>query len=192
MKNNYKEILIRKYYSFSSEEIIEKKNLLELEIVNLLTQVKKPDSEDLQIWGLTFYFSENDKASKLNLALEKFISAFELNKNNFLACLYIAHCFQDIANYEDALKYYNLVNEKKLKEFQFWRYVKLIEQIGFCHYKLGQERKGRERFEEVLSHYKTQPKNKFGGLAKPSELLSCLNPADRIVQEIKEIETYLK
>ena len=76
-----------------------------------------------------------------------------------------------------------------MKKFQLWRYVKLIEQIGFCTYKLGNETAGIVFFEKVLNWYIKTPENE---LARPSELLECLPKNHRIVIEIKKIEDYLE
>lgn len=188
--NIYKKILIEKYDAFSLEENAIKKKLLQVEIQNILRDVTSPDTEDFYIWGLTFYSidDETEKEINTNFALEKFLKAYQLDPNNFLACLYIAHCFQDKNDFNQALNYYEKVNQEDLKEFQIWRYVKLIEQIGYCHFKLGREEIGKKKFTEVLTWYK---KTEFGQLAVPSELMECLDKSDQIVKEMLEIEDYL-
>jgi len=188
MSTEYKELLIKKYEAFSWEENQERKKLLRFEILNVLKEVEEPDSDDFHIWGLTYYMSDDDKEYHTNLALEKFLKAYELNPLNFLACLYIAHCFHDKGELDNALKFYELVNKDDLKEFQIWRYVKLIEQMGFCNYKLGNQRLGRKLFQEVLEWYRKLP---MEDRAVPIELLQCLPESDKIVIEIKEIEDYL-
>ena len=173
------------------EENETKKSLLQIEIQNVLRNVNNPDSEDFHIWGLTYYSinNEKEKNQNTNLALERFLKAFELDKSNFLACIYIAHCFHDKKEFKEALKYYEKVNQKELKKIQILRYVKLIEQIGYCHFKLGIKEVGRQKFEEVLSWYKNK---EIGEMAVPTELIECLDESDQIVKEIKEIEDYLK
>jgi len=188
-EKSYKDILDKKYEDFRLEEHQQKKKLLQTEIRNILNNLEFPDSEDFYIWGLSFYFSDEDKDYNTNLALEKFLKSFQLDSNNFLACLYIGHCFQDKKDLQNALDYYEKVNQKELKEFQIWRYVKLIEQIGYCHFKLGRKEIGRKRFEEVLTWYK---KSELGEMAVPTEIIECLDKSDQIVKEIKEIEDYLK
>ena len=190
-KKNYKKILIDKYDAFYLEENATKKKLLQIEIQNILRDVFNPDTEDFHIWGLTYYSidEEAEKEINTNLALKKFLKAYQLDTNNFLACLYVAHCFHDKNDLNQALNYYEKVNKEDLKEFQIWRYVKLIEQIGYCHFKLGREEIGKKKFEEVLNWYK---KTEFGQLAVPSELMECLDKSDQIVKEIMEIEDYLK
>jgi len=150
MNQGYKDILIKKYETYVLEQFPERKKLLRFEIFNILNGLEKPDSYDYQIWGLTYYNSINDKEYNLTLGLDKFQTAYEMDSSNFMACLFIAHCFHDKGNLKDALKYYELVNQEELKEFQIWRYVKLIEQIGYCNYKLGNYDLGREQFKEVL------------------------------------------
>lgn len=187
-KHKYKKLLLKKYDTFSMEENETKKKLLQFEVQNILKSIEEPDSEDFYIWGLTYYFMDNKDYYEVNLGLEKFVLAYELDSNNFLACLYIAHSFQDRKEYESALEYYTKVNQNQLKEFQLWRYVKLIEQIGYCYFKLGKKDIGRKKFEEVLSWYK---KTELGVMVVPLELIECLDELDEIVQEIKKIEDYL-
>lgn len=188
MSEDYKEILIEKYDSYIMEEYGEKKKLLRLEIFNILNEENQLDSDDFYIWGLTYYMADEDKKHNKNLALEKFIKAYELDVCNFLACLYIAHCYHDMGDLKNALRYYELVNKNDLKEFQIWRYVKLLEQIGYCEYKLGNEKKGREYFLNVLEWYRKLP---IEDRAVPTEMLACLPESDKIIIEIKEIEDYL-
>lgn len=189
MKNKkYKALLINKYDAYSLEVSGVKKKAIQFEIIRILESVKNPDSEDFYIWGLTFYMAGEVKENNLRLALEKFGKAVELDKDNFLAILYAGHCYHDKKAFKKALFYYEAVNVNRLKEFRIWRFVKLIEQIGYCKYKLGRIKEGRESFEEVLKWYE---KMEFDELAVPSELLECLDDSDPIVVRIKEIEDYL-
>ena len=188
MKAEYKEILIKKYEEFDLEENQERKKLLRFEVFNILKEVEEPDSEDFHILGLTYYKSDDDKEYNRNLAIEKFLEAYNLDSTNFLACLYVAHCFHDNGELGDALKYYEQVNKQDLREFQIWRYVKLIEQIGFCNYKLGKKDIGRKQFQEVLEWYRKLP---MEDRAVPTEMMQCLPESDEIVIEMKEIEDYL-
>ncbi len=188
MHQAYKKILLSKYEDFELEDKPERKISLRFEIFEILEQLEKPDSDDLHIWGLTYYMSDDDKEHHKKLALEKLLRAYELDASNFLACLYVAHCFHDKGEFEIALEYYEQVSQERLKEFQVWRYVKLLEQIGFCNYKLGNRAVGRKQFQEVLEWYKKLPEEDF---AVPAEMMECLPDNDKIVIEMKEIENYL-
>lgn len=188
-KRSYKNILHKKYEAFSLEENLIKERLLKMEIFQILRDIENPNSEDFYIWGLVYYQLSVDKDYNTNFALDKFLKAYELDSNNFLACLYVAHCFHDKKDWLGALNYYEKVDQQDLKEFQIWRYVKLVEQIGYCHFKLGRKKIGRKNFEEVLTWYK---KGEIEGLAVPTEIIECLDESDSIVFEIKEIEDYLK
>ncbi|MEQ9100226.1 MAG: hypothetical protein RIF36_20105 [Imperialibacter sp.] len=188
MNLEYKDILIKRYEDFESEENPERKKLLRSEVFNILKELEGPDTNDFHIWGLTYYMSDGDKEYHTNLALEKFLEAYELDSTNFLACLYVAHCFHDKGELDSALKYYERVNKEELKEFQIWRYVKLIEQIGFCNYKLGDKELGRKQFQEVLEWYRKLP---MEDRSVPTEMIQCLPESDEIVIEMKEIEDYL-
>ncbi len=189
MNPQYKDLLIGKYQNFVQEENQKRKLTLRSEIFNILNELKQPDSDDFYIGGLTCYMSDDNKERHKGMALEKFLMAYQIDSTNFMACLYIAHCFHDRGELSDALKYYKLVNKENLKEFQIWRYVKLIEQIGFCNYKLGNRDLGRQQFQEVLQWYKELP---MEDRPVPTEMLQCLPESDEIVIEIKKIETYLK
>ncbi|MBI6118315.1 tetratricopeptide repeat protein [Salegentibacter maritimus] len=146
------------------------------------------NSLDYQILGLIDTESEDWKDNSENI-IDNFKKAVEKDKSNFMAQLYLAHIYHDIGNLELALNNYLKVDTKALKEFRLWRYVKLIEQIGFCTYKLGNETAGIVFFEKVLNWYKQTPENE---LARPSELLECLPENHRIIIEIKKIEDYFE
>jgi tetratricopeptide (TPR) repeat protein len=146
------------------------------------------NSRDYQLLGLIDTESDDWKNNSVKI-IENFKKAVEKDKTNFLAQLYLAHIYHDIGNLELALKNYLKVDTKALKKFQLWRYVKLIEQIGFCTYRLGNETAGILFFEKVLNWYIKTPENE---LARPSELLECLPENHRIVIEIKKIEDYLE
>ena len=188
MNQTNKTLLIQKYDAFELEENPHLKKHRRIEIFNLLQNEEEPDANALYIWGLTYYFSDDDKAYDTRMALEKFLQAYHLDKNHFLACLYTAHCYQDQNELTEALKYYELVNQDALKEFQIWRYVKLIQQIGYCHYQLDNQVLGRKHFQEVLEWYNKLPAE---DRPVPSELLKCLLADNEIVIEIKQIEDYL-
>ena len=188
MKLEYKNILIKKYEDFVVEDIPERKKILRLEIFSILKKLETPDSNDLQIWGLTYYHSNEDKEHNLNWGLQKFLEAYELDAQNFMACLYIAHCYHDQGELKMALNYYNLVDKVALKEFQIWRYVKLIEQIGYCNYKLGYINLGRQLFQEVLSWYRKLPSE---DVVNPTEMMQCLPESDDIVIEMQKLEDNL-
>lgn len=185
MNTDHKDFLIEKYENFRLEDNTERKKLLRYELFTILQQIENPDSNDFHIWGLVHYMSDDDREYHLNLALERFTQAYETDNQNFMACLYLAHCYQDKGGYENALKYYELVNQEDLKHFQTWRYVKLIEQIGFCHYKLEKKDLGRKYFLEVIDWYRKLP---MEDLAHPTEILKCLSDSDEIVIELKKIE----
>ena len=147
--------------------------------------LEQPDSTDLYIWELTYYFSDDDSDHHLGLGLEKFLAAYELDSCNFMSCLYIAHSYHDRGELKNALKYYELVDKEALKKFQIWRYVKLIEQIGCCNYKLGNKELGRSKFQEILDWYRKLP---FEDRVDTIELMQCLPESDEIVIELKEME----
>lgn len=112
-----------------------------------------------------------------------------MDDTNVLLPLYLAHCYHDMNQLKLTLENYNKVNKEHLKDFQIWRYTKLIEQIGYCEYKLGNKQIGEKHFENVLQWYKKLPEI---DRTVPSELIDCLPKNHRIVIEIKKIETYLE
>lgn len=190
MERVYKKLLIQKYEAFDFAIEPRIKKLLQFEVFNILRGIEDyPDSNDLHIWGLTYYMADKDETYDIDLALEKFLEAYQTDSSNFMACLYIAYCYHDKVMYEEALKYYEMVDQKVLRAFQLWRYVKLIEQIGFCHYQLGRQVLGRQMFQTVLEWYrKLAPEDRV----VPSEMLACLPASDEIITEMKTIEDYLE
>ena len=175
------------YDKFVIAETLIEKEQLRNHIKDKLVSLKEMTSENHQILGLIDYESEDWKNHSERI-LENFSKSVEKDETNFLAQLYLAHIYHDTGKLEIALKNYLKVDSKALKIFQLWRYVKLIEQIAYCKYKLGNETAGIVLFEKVLKWYKKAPENE---LARPSELLDCLPENHKIVVEIKKIEDYL-
>ena len=188
MKFEFEKEILEEYDKFSLSENLIKKESLRKSIRGKIIAQTELNSLDYQILGLIDTESEDWKDNSEKI-IENFEKAVEKDKSNFMAQLYLAHIYHDIGNLELALKNYLKVDTKALKEFQLWRYVKLIEQIGFCTYKLGNETAGIVLFEKVLNWYKQAPENE---LARPSELVECLPKNHRIVTEIKKIEDYLE
>ena len=185
MNSQNKETIIAKDDHFEAEEEPALKIRLRDEVLGILNSLFAPDSDDFHIWGLTYYMSDDNKDYHRKLALQMFQKAYQLDNSNFLACLYIAHCYHDNKQLKSALKYYELVNRQALLEWQPWRYVKLLEQIGYCHYKLGNTDRGRTYFQDVLEWFRKLPSE---DIVPPGDLLDCLPDTDEIVIEIRRIE----
>ena len=184
---DFKEKILKKYEDFSLLDNKIEKDILRSEIKSMLAEHSKMDSDYYHILGLLNYNSYDWKEN-IKTSIQNFKKAIELDKNNFLSQLYLAHCYQDLNQLELALENYKKVNQQKLKNFQLWRYVKLIEQIGYCNYKLGNKSEGIVYFKKVLKWYQKSSKN---NLATPSELLKCLPDDHQITIKIKKIEDYL-
>lgn len=183
-----KDKIFDKYYEFSLLENQTEKDILRSEIKIMLAQYSEMDSNCYHLLGLVDYESD-DWQKNIETIIKNFKKSIELDNDNFLAQLYLAHCYHDLNKFELALKNYNKVDSKKLKDFQLWRYTKLIEQIGYCHYKLGNKKLGEQYFQEVLEWYKRLPEI---DRVVPSELIECLPDNHWIVNEMKKIETYLQ
>lgn len=183
---SFKDKIFEKYDDFSLLENKTEKDVLRSEIKTMLAEYSEMDSNCYHLLGL-LDLESSDWKENIETSIGNFKKAIELDKGNFLAQLYLAHCYHDINQLELALKNYNKVNKEKLKKFQLWRYVKLIEQIGYCTYKLGNKTAGIAFFEKVLNWYKEIDENE---LAVPSELVECLPNDHRIVTEIKKIADY--
>ncbi len=179
--------IFNKYDDFVLAEEKIDKDFLRSEIKLLLEGFSNKDSNCYYLLGLIDYESD-DWEMYIESIVANFKKAIELDKENVLPQLYLAHCYHDQNNLKLALENYQKVDKQKLKEFQIWRYTKLIEQIGYCYYKLGDKQKGEEYFEEVLVWYKRLPEI---DRVVPYELISCLPKKHPIVIEIKKCETYL-
>ena len=185
---NIRKKIFEKYDEFILAEPKTEKDKLRAEIKSMLSEYTQKDSNCYHLLGLLDYESE-DWEINIEKCILNFTKAVELDANNVLPQLYLAHCYHDLNQLELALENYNKVDKEKLKEFQIWRYTKLIEQIGYCEYKLGNEKIGEKHFEEVLEWYKKLPEI---DRVVPSELMDCLPKTHRIVTEMKKIETNLK
>ena len=179
--------IYQKFDEFTVLESQPKKETLRIEIKNKILSNKKISSEGYQILGLIDYESK-DWEKKSKDIIKNFTKSIKKDKTNFLAQLYLAHIHHDLGNLEIALENYLKVDKNALKNFQVWRYTKLIEQIGYCKYKLGNEKEGIKLFKEVLEWYRKLPET---DRVVPSELMECLPENHEIVVEMKKIETYL-
>ncbi len=185
---SFKNKIFKKYDDLVLIENKTEEDILRSEIKLMLEEYSEKDSNCYHLLGLVD-FESDDWEKHIGKSIWNFKKAVELDENNFLAQLHLAHCYHDLKQLDLALENYNKVDKQKLKEFQVWRYTKLIEQIGYCEYKLGNEKIGEEHFEEVLKWYKKLPEI---DRVVPSELIECLPKNHRIVTEIKKIETYLE
>lgn len=185
---NLREKIFQKYDEFILLENKTEKDFLRSEIKTMVTEYSELDSNCYHLLGLVDYESEDWKEN-IQTSIGNFKKAIELDKDNFLAQLYLAHCYHDLNQLKLALENYKKVDREKLKEFQVWRYTKLIEQIGYCQYKLGNKHIGEQYFEKVLEWYKKLPEI---DRVVPSELIECLPKTHWIVIEMKKIETYLE
>lgn len=172
---------------FSLTESKEEKDELRVEIKKLIADYPNKESKCYHILGLLDYESDDWKEN-IEQSIENFKKAINLDNTNILARLYLAHCYHDLNLLELALENYNKVDKEGLKSFQIWRYTKLIEQIGYCEYKLGNKELGEQYFKEVLEWYRKLPEI---DRVTPSQLIECLPEEHWIVKEMKTIEMYL-
>jgi tetratricopeptide (TPR) repeat protein len=178
----YRRRLYNKIKELEAEADNEKKIKLqkELEIIFGKIPESRRIEKDYYIAGLGSY-----KLCKLVNAIEYFSRALNLYPGYNMARLYLAHCFQDEKEYGEALINYLKVNQTELKNnFPVWRYVKLLEQIGYCFYLTDEVQKGIEYFNNVLYYYERFRETE---LAYPSEMLSCLPDDHHLKKEIMKL-----
>ena len=185
---NYKDLIFQKYDAFVSAETTMIKERLRAEIKALALAYPDKDSNCYHVLALVDYESD-DWRENIDVIIKNLQKALALDADNFLAQLYLAHCYHDIGELATALENYLKVDQQQLQEFQIWRYVKLIEQIGYCEYKLGNIAKGEKYFSEVLEWYKKLPEI---DRAVPSEMMECLPHDHKIAVEMRKIESYLE
>jgi len=190
--SEYNKILDKKYDQFlKTEEGIEKSKLVE-EIRELEIALDDLSSIDNHTLGLIYYDIAENEDGIIN-AHEYFLKSLDLDTNYYIARLYSAHCYHDKAMYSEKIEQYNVALSEYLKvdvdklreEFPLWRYVKLLEQIGHCYHKTGNESEADKYFQLVLGFYKEEG---FDELANPAEIFECLNESDTIFKQIKTIE----
>lgn len=180
--------IFKTYDKFILTEQKVEKDILRSEIKLMLDEYSEKDSNCYHLLGLVDYESD-DWELHIEKSIQNFKKAIELDVTNVLPQLYLAHCYHDLNQLELALENYQKVDKEKLKEFRVWRYTKLIEQIGYCQYKLGNKKIGEQHFEEVLAWYKKLPEI---DRVVPQELMECLPKNHCIVSKMKKIETYLE
>ncbi|GEM_PF-1247660 len=149
-----------------------------------LGDLPSPDSEDYYMWGLSIYALNQENV--LEESHPFFLRALECDPNEYLARLYSAHCYHDKGDFSNALKEYLLVDQKSLKtEMPIWRYVKLLEQIGFCYTKEGNLEVAEEYFGKVEQAYLNAEPDE---LVPIQEAFECLDPDNLIVSRLAHAE----
>lgn len=181
-----KDFLYKKYDDFEREENEVKRKILQFEVFNLLHEIETKDAEDYYLLGLTHYMSNDDKTYHKKLAIEQFQESLKIDCLHFLSRLYLAHCYHDFKNFELAALHYSKVDKQELKEFQYWRFVKLQEQLGECLYKLGDKERALMLFDFVLESYR-DGKYDNEELPYPEEMLSALPLENPLASEMKAI-----
>jgi tetratricopeptide (TPR) repeat protein len=153
-------------------------------LVEFLRDITTLDAEDYYLWGLSIYILNQEDV--LENSHPKFLKALEVDESYYLARLYSAHCYHDKGEYSNALSEYLKVDQELLKEeMPIWRWVKLMEQIGFCYAKTGRLKTAETWFERVIDAYQTIEKDE---LVPVQEAYECL-PADHdIVAKLKKAE----
>jgi tetratricopeptide (TPR) repeat protein len=133
---------------------------------------KFPDFENLRyLYDYILYNHperKSDNEKYINLALEQFSSAIDINSTFEMAKLYNSHCLHDLNTWQEAYQSYKMVDCAKFAHKHpewVWRIYKLQEQIALCLAKTG----NIQGAEEILNSY-------FGNL----ESLSC-EESDEIV-----------
>lgn len=182
---SHKELLFKKHDLFDAAESEEQRMLLRYEIRTIIDNVDSPDAQDLHILGLVHYHTSDDNID-IAKSHEFFQAALEVDSKYNMARLYSAHCYHDRGELTKALEDYLAVDSTELQsEFAIWRYVKLQEQIGYCHHKLGELNLAESYFGNVLSFYESEP---YDELVDPVEIYECLDESDKIYQDLKAIE----
>ena len=162
----------------------EKAKKLGSAVQKYISSIAEPDAEDHYLWGLSIYSLNQENVLKNSHPL--FLKALELDSNYYLARLYSAHCYHDKGEYKKALTEYLKVDQNLLKkEMPIWRWVKLIEQIGYCYIKLGNIPQAESYFESVIDSYLTIEKD---SLVPIREAYECLAPDHPLVLRLKDAE----
>lgn len=183
--NDYKKQLWKKYDQFDLAESDDEKRRLRDEIKSVVDEQADSDAQDWHMLGLTWYETAQDLVD-INFAHLYFLEALERDDHYNIARLYSAHCYHDKKVYDAALEDYLKVDEDALRdEFALWRLVKMLEQIGFCCYQLGNKAEAGRYFKRVLAYYQ---KENYDDLVDAVEVYECLAATDPVYVNLKEIE----
>jgi len=179
----YKDDLYKLWDEFWGCQKDEEKSRAE-KIQSFIKALDYSDAEDFYLWGLSVY-SESSQDS-LDDSHKLFLKSLGSEEDYYLARLYSAHCFHDKGNYLEALAEYLKVDQERLKqEMPIWRWVKLLEQIGFCYVKIGRLNEAVPYFESVIKSYLSYKDNE---LVPVQEAYECLPKDHLLVRRLKEAE----
>lgn len=153
-------------------------------LAGFLSEIDDLDAEDFYLWGLSIYSLNQEGVLEQSHPLFK--RALGEDKDYYLARLYSAHCYHDKGEYKNALSEYLKVEQDLLKsEMPIWRWVKLLEQIGFCYTRLKKIELAEPYFEKVIREYISTEK---GELVPIQEAYECLSSEHPLWVKLKEAE----
>lgn len=148
---------------YRTSEFAERLNIaLEAErSLTIALDLKADDSYAAYILGLVFYdhpARHEDFYSYKMKAIYWFRRAVEMDSDNAIAQLYVAHCYHDLASrgsiqqdWELAIEAYENVDQSLLEQdWPLWRALKCREQLAACYAWNGDEEEAIRRFSSFL------------------------------------------
>lgn len=179
------EDLHAQFERFARTEDPQQRQHLQVELEQHFRQMAQLGAEDWHLWGLLWYESDGEDAIVIPQARGKFELALRADPTHWLARLYLAHCLHDQGQWQAALSHYQRVDDAALRTFQTWRYVKWREQMGFCHWQLGETEEAERLFAEVVGWHEQLPAK---DVVPAHDLQACLPPDHPLVQRLNQAE----
>lgn len=142
-------------------------------IIQYLNTKRYWKADDYHLKGLVGYFADigDDNHKILRDAIKDFNMALIMDAEYNWSKLFIGHCYQDLGEYNNALEFYNKVDLDWLGNIQPWRKGKLLEQIGYCHWKLAKKQLADSYF---LYAYVIYAELDQDDLPNFNEMMECL------------------
>jgi len=95
--------------------------------------------------------AKEDAENNLQRALEWFESTIDLDPKHVMGHLYLAHCYQDLGKWVDAIETYEQIDvDLLLEQAPSWRYFKRHEQMAYCYAKANKIEMAFTLFQELI------------------------------------------
>ena len=146
------------------------------------------EPEDAYIY---FHWGKLHYAINYELAVQKFLQAVELDKTYTEALLYLGYCYFDLNQWQQALYYFEQVNEETIQDF--WERTKRHELIGCCLVEVGNREEGITYLEKyVFTEYRQGKYHSMeeDTLVYPTEMVRTLKKINQF-ELVTQIELWV-
>jgi tetratricopeptide (TPR) repeat protein len=142
-------------------------------VLTIALDLEPQSSQIAYTLGLIYYdhpTRDEDRKTHLSKAITWFRQALELDADNVMAQLYLAHSYHDLAfhyseqdHWELAIEAYeNVEQDRLIRNWPQWRAFKCREQLAACYAWSGNQKKAERLFSAFLDEIEALELDEFG------------------------------